>query len=680
MTEPQISPLARRLAEENSIDWRVIPGTGPESRVIERDILTYLARIMSGEIDPPALPDASEPPAPGGAAPDLSEVSNLAAASAGMAKEGIDLSSLLGGAAPVAAGLATPMFAAPEPVIPAPVIPAPVISEPSHTDLRAPVDEPSLPSLDFAFSNEPTAPLETSRTTSLEQISFGDPIPTAFEAPNEAGESVANEPVFSGPPTKLSPSDSTDAEFEIDLDDFDDVPAALEVRAPASDAAEIVAPVFAAPEFTATDSGASEYSFATASGSTVGDGQLSPLESPDLSFEQAGFGGHQADLVLDVDSTSEAPLTIAALEVSSEIDDALVMTDSSFDDEISPVLETNSPIQAFNLEPVAFEASSVQSVDAEFDALQLAALQPEPAQPEPVQLEPVALESAQLEPASFTASIAPIQHDDFELDLIDTDEIDAAEIDAAELSVTPAIPALESTEPSLAPLEPTVIAGGAAAAALAGGLLTSTPPLESADSSAAAPQNQAISHVVQPVSALDAPQHSPATTSDLTSSSVASGFFQGFAVRRHFDASALTKMQHELTLALNGREVPLAVFLARAAQRNLHALGTGDVVTLTRLADRLEPLQASGLHHSFIEAVQSVARATPGILEGLLILDASSLGADDLVLPGAEPVLTLNVKGEYGHLALSGDLPMGKASEFLGKVALALETPVSLVI
>ena len=210
-------------------------------------------------------------------------------------------------------------------------------------------------------------------------------------------------------------------------------------------------------------------------------------------------------------------------------------------------------------------------------------------------------------------------------------------------------------------------------------MLTSTPPLEPVDSQESAlPERTPASHVVQPIAALEVPADQLSRAA--SSSSVANGFFQGFAVRRHFDASALTKMQHELTHALNGREVPLAVFLARAAQRNLHALGAGDVVTLTRLGDTLEPLQASGLHHSFIEAVQSVARATPGAMEGLLILDASSLGADDLVLPSPQPVLTLNVKGEYGHLALSGDLPMSKAAEFLVKVAQALETPVSLVI
>ena len=94
----------------------------------------------------------------------------------------------------------------------------------------------------------------------------------------------------------------------------------------------------------------------------------------------------------------------------------------------------------------------------------------------------------------------------------------------------------------------------------------------------------------------------------------------------------------------------------------------------------MEPLSVSGLHHSFIEAVQSVARATPGTMQGLLVLDASSLGVDDLVLPVEQPVLTLNIKGEYGYLALAGDVPMGKAADFLAQIAQALEIPVSLVI
>jgi hypothetical protein len=60
--EPLISPLAKRLAEDNGIDWRQIQGTGDEGRITERDILNYLTRIMSGEIDAPEQPVDPVPP------------------------------------------------------------------------------------------------------------------------------------------------------------------------------------------------------------------------------------------------------------------------------------------------------------------------------------------------------------------------------------------------------------------------------------------------------------------------------------------------------------------------------------------------------------------------------------------------------------------------------------------
>ena len=97
--DENITPLAKKLAEENSIDWRFIRGTGPAGKVIERDILSYLARIMSGELDLPAMPDASEPagPAAGNAnLPDMGQVANFDLMSASMAKEGVDLNSMLG--------------------------------------------------------------------------------------------------------------------------------------------------------------------------------------------------------------------------------------------------------------------------------------------------------------------------------------------------------------------------------------------------------------------------------------------------------------------------------------------------------------------------------------------------------------------------------------------------------
>ncbi len=47
--EPDIAPLAKRLAEENNVNWRQLKGSGPSGRVVERDVLEYLARVMAGE-------------------------------------------------------------------------------------------------------------------------------------------------------------------------------------------------------------------------------------------------------------------------------------------------------------------------------------------------------------------------------------------------------------------------------------------------------------------------------------------------------------------------------------------------------------------------------------------------------------------------------------------------------
>lgn len=58
MNEPDIAPLARRLAEENNVDWRRLGGSGDGGRIVERDVLTYLAKVMAGEeeLDPTPEP------------------------------------------------------------------------------------------------------------------------------------------------------------------------------------------------------------------------------------------------------------------------------------------------------------------------------------------------------------------------------------------------------------------------------------------------------------------------------------------------------------------------------------------------------------------------------------------------------------------------------------------------
>ena len=49
--QPDISPLAKRLAEENNVDWQSLYGSGSDGRIVERDVLEYLARVMAGEED-----------------------------------------------------------------------------------------------------------------------------------------------------------------------------------------------------------------------------------------------------------------------------------------------------------------------------------------------------------------------------------------------------------------------------------------------------------------------------------------------------------------------------------------------------------------------------------------------------------------------------------------------------
>jgi pyruvate/2-oxoglutarate dehydrogenase complex dihydrolipoamide acyltransferase (E2) component len=86
MEEPKITPLARRLAEENGIDWRKLKGTGPDGTIVERDILAFLAKVMAGEVDLPPMPE-SPPPLP--------PEEELKRAQAALEREGVDLSDLI---------------------------------------------------------------------------------------------------------------------------------------------------------------------------------------------------------------------------------------------------------------------------------------------------------------------------------------------------------------------------------------------------------------------------------------------------------------------------------------------------------------------------------------------------------------------------------------------------------
>jgi len=57
----RVSPLARRLAEENGIDLKAVKGSGPQGRIVKRDIQAFLARPAVAPIPAPAAVPALVP-------------------------------------------------------------------------------------------------------------------------------------------------------------------------------------------------------------------------------------------------------------------------------------------------------------------------------------------------------------------------------------------------------------------------------------------------------------------------------------------------------------------------------------------------------------------------------------------------------------------------------------------
>jgi pyruvate dehydrogenase E2 component (dihydrolipoamide acetyltransferase) len=62
------SPLARKIAQEHGIDLRLLQGTGPQGRIVERDVLAYLEKMRPPAPAPVAVPPVPPTPAPAGAA------------------------------------------------------------------------------------------------------------------------------------------------------------------------------------------------------------------------------------------------------------------------------------------------------------------------------------------------------------------------------------------------------------------------------------------------------------------------------------------------------------------------------------------------------------------------------------------------------------------------------------
>jgi len=167
-------------------------------------------------------------------------------------------------------------------------------------------------------------------------------------------------------------------------------------------------------------------------------------------------------------------------------------------------------------------------------------------------------------------------------------------------------------------------------------------------------------------------------TSHATSSAVARDFFSVASLRRSFNAGALLETTAQLSQALDGREVPLAPFLARAAGRGQFgsslALGSLD-------GDSLKAVAMPHLEGAFRDLITSISGAQLSSANAdLTVLDASQLGADDVVLPVSGALLALGRANEgRATLTLSGKFDIASGGAFLDRVAKMLENPVGLL-
>jgi e3 binding domain len=635
--DENITPLAKKLAEENSIDWRFIRGTGPAGKVIERDILSYLARIMSGELDLPSIPDASEPAGPSAGTPsmpDMGQVANFESMSASMAKEGVDLNSMLGDfQASTPAQAVTPSV--PEYDFSMPVVPAQAVTL------------PPTPEFDFAM---PANGIPSSSGT--DDVVISSTVTETAAAHVEV------------PAVSASAIEADDAVFEFDLDDIDEVEPVTALNNPDLIPTEIASPVSAVQSFdedhimTVNDdhdvvvpqdvvtlspghddtppvSGHDEIPVHIS-------GEFAPVPDPleNLPFE---LGGENVE-TQNVDAHDNRELVQTLI-----VDDATFPVEPELVVDVAEAQVVHEPA-ALSLEGLAAGAgvlgTGVLGISAALDHAPVVSQDLEPEMP--VAAEPV----LPVEPEPVVVPVNPepmIAHFDPEPEPV------AAHVEPEPVVVAdiPEPVAALEPEPVIAHVEPEPV------------------------------HVEPIPAVIPAVVAT--PMHLESSSHDSAGIAPAPGvhkdFFNTNILRRQFNATALMDIRGQISKALNGREVQLGVFVGRAAQRGLYLLGTTDAVTLNKLEAGLVPLSTAGLHHSFIEAVQSVNHADAGAANGLAVLDASNLGIDDLVLPGNGALLALGqISNNIGTLTLSGDYPAKAGAEFLAHVAGSLETPVGLVL
>lgn len=182
--------------------------------------------------------------------------------------------------------------------------------------------------------------------------------------------------------------------------------------------------------------------------------------------------------------------------------------------------------------------------------------------------------------------------------------------------------------------------------------------------------------------AMPAPVSSPAPVSAPAAAPVVSGptsevprdaVWFGTYLRRDADVKNLADLQGQLSEALE-RDVPLALLVARAAQRHAAMLNLGSVATQDVQAGKARNVQTGGLREAVGNSSDFDGKPD------LLVVDAGSLGLDDLHYPETLSLSVGRVQDGRASLSIQGDVDTAKAAQFLNAVAETLAKPVILLV
>lgn len=667
MNGSDIAPLAKKLAEENNVNWQHLPGTGPEGRVVERDVLEYLAKVMAGE---EALDPTPEPLPDGLESWPEEEVATFSPGESDVDLEGFQAevarASSDGTRDNAPAETADDAFDESAPF--ADTVPFDSAEETNLEDIAA---------VDAEFATGELAYDDDRIEVDVDEADAADAMMAAHEVElDPADEPTIREDIFLFDDDDTEPGfgAADESGFDADLsqsamDDDSDNPWALPDEAIAENADDAAVPV--APVFTAEDNSVK------ASSTEISDREVDFLDDP-FADEFAGQDELADDNELIITEDEDALIddieTIDAtppedIVVSEDDSEALIASefqdtadDDDFDDGSFTVAEDEESAATADVDSVFAEAP--EDVGA-FD-------------------EPVVTDMDEADVTDAADSVEVEDHGD-QLEPVESAFNTEDTADNLELNEEDAVsegsdewtsqPDEQLSEPDMA--DEITAAVAVASAGLAGASLSA----QSLETEPSREQEDALEEADEAVAAF------PPSSLPLVS--------YGLLLRRHLDLTALSEAQLAVGREFNeGTPVAPTAFLLRAAAKALKTVPLGDdhslgLAIISRHGLGVKQL-ATGL--TFAEVLEHLSEAqnsedTTQDDTGLVVADMSAFDVDEAVLGLDAPVLTLgrilfdSTEGRYRTtLSLSGKVDAEAGATFLGRVAELLGSPVQLVI